>query len=611
MVNLAEARMYTTGGMDFEREDRNNAAQWMYWAGNLKEQAASRKAQEAYNKKKLELERMGLGLQADQIAKQYAMDQAKLEWEKESFREQFGFQVKQQDIDNQFREKQAALDEVWRTAEQTGFRDGVPTMAMMQFNEQTRQFDVGAAQNQRNFEEMVRQFNVGQGNNQRDFEEMVRQFGLTEAERQRQFNVGATGYIGVPGQLTAEQSSRYNEIRARDAQLQAAGEGRVSAADQAELAHYQSILDGTAPSQQQSTLVRDQFNEDTRRFDLGFGEDVRRYDQDFAEDQRRNNRDYDEDVRRYDQNFGEDKRRYDQDFGEGQRQFNVSTVMNAPRGPADWAAYQQKLRGLQAAGSMFSGTQPVASYSNAGQQTPHVLSNVELAMAMTGQADPSMLQGTPWQGMAGSPPQTMPTQTDLAVGLAPAAKGSGGYQMTGADMRRTYADTGAQPAAPPSNDGFSQWVSQFGMPSNEQAAQARMQQLQAQWSAMPSEQKAQYAPANSQRYASPAASQLSSLQTSATGSRVAAASPYSGGGSSITANSPYGGGSSSPYGESQSSAASLPSIQRYRKFSPTEQAMGLGEIEANGGPTIEDSQYLMQRQAPNYERSRTARMAGI
>jgi hypothetical protein len=506
---------FTATGMDFERGDRQQEAQEYYWAGDLKERTAARKAQDAYNMKRLELERMGFGLQADQLAKQYAMDQARLAWEKESFREQFGQTVKQQDIDNKFRDQESALDNQWRTAEQTGFRDGAPTLARMQFNEQTRQFDVGQSNNQRDFGEATRQFNVGAGQFSQTFGEGQRQFNQTFGEGQRQFNADATGYVGVPGQLTAEQSARYNQIMARDAEVKAAGGSGVDARDQAELQGYRSILDGTASGQRQATLERDQFSEDTRRYDQDFGEDVRRndrnygedvrrYDQDFGEaqfqdrrnfgeDVRRNDRDYGEDVRRYDQDFGEDTRRYDQDFGEGRRQFNVSTVMNAPRGPADWAAYQRRMRGLQSAGSMFGSSQPVASYSNGGQQTGPVLSNTDLALTMTGQGNPSQLQGTPWQGMAS-----------------------------------------------PSGGGTS--------------------------------------------------------------------SPY-GGGSNAS-----GGGSSSPYGDSSgsnASAMSLPSIQRYRKFSPTEQAMGLGEIEENGGPTAEDSQYLMQRQAPNMERSRTARMAGI
>lgn len=344
-------------------------AQMAYQGASLKEQKSARKAQDSYNQKRLELEQQGLGLQADQIAKQYAMDQAKLEWDKESFSQQFGHQVAQDAIDNAFREKQSALDETWRTAEQTGFRDGVPTLATMQFNEQTRQFDVN----------------------------------------------------------TAEQ-----------------------------------------------------------------------------------------------------KRQYDLNFGENQRQFNTSAVLNAPRGPADWAAYTARMRGLQgggtmpgAVGSMFDPNAQVASFSNGGQATGGVLSNTDLALAATGQGDPSKLTGTPWQGSFG----TMPQQQSSASTSSP-------------EMQSTL-HTGS--------------VDPYG-------------------------------------------------GTNPTSSAAANALGMSQDGSGLTSPSTSA---------QQGTDMSLPSIQKFRKFAPTEQEMGLGYLAENGGPTEEDAKYLMSRQAPNYARSTSARFNGV
>lgn len=428
--------------IDFDADVRKQGSSVAYQVASLKEQKSARKAQDAYNQKRLELESQGLGLQADQIAKQYAIDQAKLEWDKESFREQFGHQVAQDAIDNAFREKQAALDETWRTAEQTGFREGVPTLATMKFNEETRQFD------------------VGQQNNQRDF-----------------------------------------------------GEGQ----------------------------------------------------------------------RRYDQDFGEDRRRYDQDFGESQRQFNVGQVLNAPRGPADWAAYQQKLRGLEAAGSMFGSSQPVASFSNGGQQTRPVLSNVDLALAATGQGDPSKLMDTPWQGAFGQQ-GVDPSTNLLAANRGPIYKTQ--QQGTGAVMMQD----GGPPATSPSQQRAS------GGSANVLMADSTGGISMAPHASQPGDRK----------------------PTSAnTGFTTNSENPYGGGqahGSNAAARAL---GASQPQqqggqaGNAASGAMSLPSIQRYRKFAPTEQQMGLGDIEANGGPTAEDSKWMMQRQAPNYERSKQARYAGM
>jgi hypothetical protein len=416
--------------MDFDRSDRELAALMAYQGASLKEQKAARKAQDSYNKKKLKLEKQGLGLQADQIAKQYAMDQARLEWDKESFRQQFGEEQFQNKWQREFEEKQAALDETWRTAEQTGFRDGVPTLSKLQFDEQTRQF------------------NVTQKNNERDF------------------------------------------------------------------------------------------GEDVRRFDANFGEDKRRYDQDFGED-----------TRRYDQDFGEGVRRYDQDFGEGQRQFNVGSVLNAPRGPADWAAYRNRLRGLQDSGSLMFGNDPVASFSNGGQATGPVLSNTDLALAVTGQGDPTKLQGTPWQGVGEQVYRTQGGgQSDLSLANAAAYRTT--QPVSDVGYGAGQADTGARPASFKTNSSNPYGAGNDG-PSSAGAAASALGIQQPQ-------QSEQAGPA-----------------------------PRS------------------------QSALSIPSLQRFRKFNPTEQAMGLGELEEAGIATADDAQWQMQRQAPLYGRSRSARMAGV
>lgn len=345
---------------DYNLESDKADNQAAYWAGLLKNSAdsnketkAARKAQDAYNQKKLELDQQGLALQSDQIAKQYAMDQAKLEWDKESFKEQFGHQVDQDNIDNAFREKQSALDETWRVAEQTGFRDGVPTLATMQFNEQTRQ--------------------------------------------------------------------------------------------------------------------------------------------------------------------------YNQTFGENQRQFNVSTVLNAPRGPADWAAYEKKMRGLQgtgsmpgAVGSMFDPNAQVASFSNGGQATGPVLSNTDLAFAATGLGSQQGLQGTPWQGAFGSQPSS--------------TSGAAASPSFTTNSENPYGET--NPTASAAGNAL-------GVDTTQQQADRPTQQSDG------------------------------------------------------------------------SMDMSLPSIQKFRKYAPTEQDMGLGYLAENGGPTEDDAKYLMSRQSPNYKQSAAARFAGV
>ena len=97
---------------------------------------------------------------------------------------------------------------------------------------------------------------------------------------------------------------------------------------------------------------------------------------------------------------------------EQRRQFDVNAVMNAPRGPADWYAYGNRLRGLQGTGALpgvignlVMGGQ-VARYSNGGQATPTPMTNTQMAMLATGQAQGSQYPGVQQYqtGQPGQPP---------------------------------------------------------------------------------------------------------------------------------------------------------------------------------------------------------------
>ncbi len=452
---------------------------------SLKEQKAARKAQDAYNSKRLELEERGLGLQADQIAKQYAMQMAQLEWEKESFREQFGETVKQNEWERTFKDKELALENDWRVAEQTGFRDGVPTLA------------------NRQFEESMRQFNIGQENNVRD-------------------------------------------------------------------------------------------------------------------------------------------------FGEAQRQFNVGQVLNAPRGPADWAAYTKKLRALQgsgdlpgAVGAMFDPSQRVASYSDGGQATGPVLSNTDLALAMTGVSPDTGLQGTPWQGVAPQPqpqnqtvyhtsspiegakqystqpvgtPQPSPAQAPQVAAystVAPSGNVNGfGYndewswyeanRLSQARQGQTTSPSIAaySTVAPTGNvNGFG-YNDEWSWNEANRLSQAQ-QQKQAPQAGVVTE---------GPQYTTPVIRDGEPRQRPV---QTNSANPYSETGApsgSAEAAAKMLGTTSTQSGPSN---MALPSAQKFRRFAPTEQQMGLGYLAESGGPTEDDAQYLMQRQAPNFSRSRSARYAGL
>lgn len=76
-------------------------------------------------------------------------------------------------------------------------------------------------------------------------------------------------------------------------------------------------------------------------------------------------------------------------FWEQQRQSDVSAVMNAPRGPADFAAYVARIRGLANRGMLpesvarIATGQPIASFSDEGYR-PHVMTNTEMANRLIG-----------------------------------------------------------------------------------------------------------------------------------------------------------------------------------------------------------------------------------
>lgn len=511
--------------MDYDRNDYEGlynllklGADTDFNKRSLKEQKAARKAQDSYNKKRLELERKGLGLQADQLAKQYAMQQAQLEWDKESFRMEFGETQRNNEWERGFRDREMALENEWRTAEQTGFRGGVPTLQKLQMDEDQRQFNVQAGLSRDELAERQRQFNVGSGQWDREFGEGQRRFDTETGQWQQQFG------------------------------------------------------------------------EDTRRYEQDFGESSRRYEQDFGEDRRR-----------YDQGFGEDRRRYDQDFGEGQRQFNVGTVMNAPRGPADWAAYTKKLRALQgsgampgAVGAMFDPSQQVASFSSGGQQTGPVLSNADLALSMVGQGDQAALQGTPWEGMGATNEQMYRARNPnapAAEGFVPpnvrrktVATASGGFAHDGGstELGLASAPQGTMSALPYGNTGINP-----NAPVSAENFAARGAKTPGQTSP----------PVRN------FAHDGGSTMHVATGS----ANPYS------ESGQPRGGGGqvAQMLGAPQPSTANLPSAQKFRRFAPTEQAMGLGYLAEEGGPTEDDAQYLMSRQAPQFQRGRKAAYAGM
>lgn len=419
-------------------------------AANVALQAAQNKAQAAYQSKLVELQKQGLGLQAQQIAQSYALDQAKLEFEKQQFAQTYGLQSQQQGWQQQFDQQQADLDNAYKTAEQTGFRDGVPTLATLQMQQQNNQFTAGQAQ-------QASQFNA--------------QLGFSQAQLAEQQRVADQGN-SLDLQKLQEQQREFN---------------------------------------QQQTDAGSQWQ---RQFDLG----ANQFQQTFGEG-----------ARQFDVTTANQVDQFGRTLGEQQRATNLNAVLNAPRGPADWAAYSARMRGLASSGALpgggaaaggsgqndiagFGSIAPVASYSNQGQFQGNVLSNTDLALAATGQGDPSKLQGTPWQGAYGAPNGGAAT--------------SGAPQQQGASQSQQRGGTSA----------YGGGTSAYGGPAGGNTAQGQ-----------------------------------------------------GNGGADI----------------------SLPSLQKFRRYAPTEQQMGLGYIAENGGPTAEDSQYLMQRSAPNMAQSRQARYGGM
>jgi hypothetical protein len=452
--------------------------QGAYNMASLKEQKAGRKAQEAYNRKLIELQERGLGLQAEQMAKQYALQMAQLEWEKESFRQEFGETQKHNEWERGFQDRELALNEAWRTAEQTGFRDGTPTLENLKFQEGQRQFDLGRVDNER-------------------------------------------------------------------------------------------------------------------------------------------------------------------DFYEKQRQFNVESVMNAPRGPADWAAYVKKLRGLQgssalpgAVDQMFDPSQQASSFSNSGQFNGPVLTNADLALAITGQGGPD-LSGTPWAGWGGPSAGNGQRSRDPMMGGGDQQPQP--YPGAGAQQPQPYPGAGAQPQPYP---GAGTQQPQPGTGERSRIPQGGGSQSAAYTGEMPyvdqsgangggSSVGTQYSGPGgpSQGYSS--ASVSGGVDPSGSFGTLGSSNPYSADGSpsggsykvaqmlgSSQGQMPGSGQGQMP-GSEQGQQSSphggmvLPSAQKFRRYSPNEQAMGLGYLSENGGPTENDAMYLMERQAPQFRRGQQARYSGM
>jgi hypothetical protein len=137
------------------------------------------------------------------------------------------------------------------------------------------------------------------------------------------------------------------------------------------------------------------------------------------------------------------------------------------QGPENWATY------LQAANALAN-----SPASALVQSTPGGLGATNLAQTVRPQSLGNVL------AQAGMTPNMQRPPTQAPQG------GQGIYQGQPASFNEGGAG----------NDGFAAWASQFGMPMNEQAAQARMRQLRAQWQTMTPEQKAPYAPTGAGKY---------------------------------------------------------------------------------------------------------------
>lgn len=139
-----------------------------------------------------------------------------------------------------------------------------------------------------------------------------------------------------------------------------------------------------------------------------------------------------------------------------QQMGRAQAVLNAPRGPADWGAYANRLRGLQQSGELpgVLGTLALpgrtATYSNGGESPAVPLTNTQFAEAATfgltgGTPAAPTLYGPEWatQQLARQPYQPPPTfpayfqnptndPSTLPPGYGNAAAAQGGLQALGA-----------------------------------------------------------------------------------------------------------------------------------------------------------------------------------
>jgi hypothetical protein len=240
----------------------------------LATQQAIAAAQQAFERQRMMLIEQGAqAQQADQFARQYALQIGQLEFEKTLGTAQLGLSAQGQAHAQRMDLMRQQFDEQFNTAAQMGFRDGVPTLDRYKFDqtlgEQQRQFDVGSTG-----------YNNGRATLER--EQMERGLG----EEQRQFNVGQSGF-----------------------------------------------MNGAATLEREKAL-------------------------------------------------------------ENQRQFDVSTIMNAPRGAADYVGYIRNLRGLEGQGlapgllAQLAGGEAVraAGVSNGGQSFAPAATNADLAQAAVAQS---------------------------------------------------------------------------------------------------------------------------------------------------------------------------------------------------------------------------------
>lgn len=252
-----------------------------------------------------------------------------------------------------------------------------------------------------------------------------------------------------------------------------------------------------------------------------------------------------------------------QKFGEQQRQFNINTVMNAPRGPADYAAYMNRLRGMNesglvtgAVGNLFRGEQ-VAELSDAGERVP-VATNTQLAGALTGLIAPP---SQPPAAMSTSQQHTSSVLTDAPSGTTDYTNGTwvGGPNRPGA-----FSGVGA-------ND-------MITLPTGEQTT--RQDAYERGWDWVPSKTQS-------------AAATATPTTNSASGND-AIRHMYG----SVFSNEPVP--TNIPRG-------SQVSYENFRNLLPSEQEYALGIAEEFGPERPEDFLTAMKRAAPDFQRSPVAR----